>query len=178
MIRVFVGIPIEEALRPAVLDLKEKFKNLPLRWVSGNGLHITLVQPWYAEDADCAVGELSALVNEVVPFKIKFKSVTFGTSPKRPRLLWTMGEDYDREIMLRLKAVAETVFGQRPDIRPYAPHLTLARFKEEDFEKFPTKNLDEKIDWEMEVNSVALYESKLEHSGSEYEILKKIEFRK
>jgi 2'-5' RNA ligase len=178
MIRVFIGIPAPENIRAEAFDFREKLKDWPLRWVSGDDLHITLVPPWYVENADCVIGEINDLAKTMEPFKIKFKKITFGTSPKRPRLIWTMGEDYDREAILRLKATAETVFGQKADTRIYSPHLTIARFKEDDFDKFPTKNLEEKIDWGMEVNSVALYESKLNHSGAEYEILKEIEFRK
>lgn len=174
MIRVFLGIPASEELRGKIVQWTEGYKDWPLRWVSGNGLHITLVQPWYALNADYVVGKISELAKVAKPFKIKFKKITFGTSPKRPRLIWTMGEDYDREAMSHLKTTAEVVFGQRADIRPYAPHLTIARFKEEDFGNLPAKDFKEGVDWEMEVKSVALYESKLQHSGSEYEILKKI----
>ncbi|TSC60404.1 MAG: 2'-5' RNA ligase [Parcubacteria group bacterium LiPW_15] len=177
MIRVFVGIPISEELREKIGKWAESHKDWPLRFVSGTGLHITLVPPWYAENSDCAVGQLDDIATAVKPFNIKFKKITFGTSSKRPRLIWTMGEDYDKEGMLRLKAVAEAVFGQKPEVRPYSPHLTIARFKEEDFGKMPTKELDENVDWEMEVNFVVLYESKLHHSGAEYEILKKIELK-
>ena len=86
--------------------------------------------------------------------------------------------DYDREMALKLKSAAETAFGQKPDIRPYNAHLTVARFKEADFEKIPNKDMHEKVDWEMTVDSIALYESKLLQSGAEYEILKKIELKR
>ena len=178
MIRVFVGIPVSEEVKKEITEWAEDHKDWPLRFVSGNGLHITLVPPWYADSANCAVGELDDIAAAVKPFTIRFKKINFGTSPKRPRLIWTMGEDYDKEGMLRLKAAAETVFGQKPEVRPYNPHLTIARFKEGEFDKLPTKELDEAVDWEMEVNSVVLYESKLHHSGAEYDVLKRIEFRK
>lgn len=178
MIRVFVGIPVSEEIKKKIVEWAEDHKSWPLRFVSGNALHITLVPPWYAEDANCAVGQLGDIATVVKPFKIRFKKITFGTSPKRPRLIWTMGEDYDKEGMLRLKTAAEAVFGQKPEVRPYNPHLTIARFKEEDFDKLPTKELEESVDWEMEVNSVVLYESKLHHSGAEYEVLKEIELKR
>ncbi len=178
MIRIFVGIPVSEEIREKISKLADGFRGWPLRWVAGNGLHITLVPPWYAESADCAVGEINDLASATAPFKIKFNKITFGTSPKRPRLIWTIGEDYDKEVILRLKTTAEAVFGQKTANRPYVPHLTIARFNEADFDKFPTNDLDEKIDWEMEADSVALYESKLYHSGAEYEILKEIKFKR
>jgi 2'-5' RNA ligase len=174
MIRVFVGIPVSEEIKKKIAQWAEDHKDWPLRFVSGTGLHITLVPPWYVDSADCAVGQLDDIAAAAKPFTIKFKKITFGTSPKRPRLIWTMGEDYDREGMLRLKAAAGAIFGQKSDPRPYNPHLTIARFKEEDFNKFPAKELEESVDWEMEVDFVALYESKLHHSGAEYEILKEI----
>ncbi len=181
MIRVFLGIPASEELKEKISLWAEGYKDWPLRWVSGNGLHITLVQPWYApacrqagKTLDCWMDKLDDLAKATGPIKIKFKKVTFGTNPAKPRLVWTIGEDYDREAMIRLKTAAEAVFGQRLDIRSYSPHLTIARFKEEDFENLPDKNLNDSVDWEMEVGSVALYESKLQHSGAEYEILKEI----
>lgn len=174
MIRVFIGIPVSEELKEKIGKWAESHKAWPLRFVSGTGLHITLVPPWYADGANCAVGQLDEMAAAVKPFRIKFKKITFGTSPKRPRLIWTMSEDYDKEGMLRLKAAAGAIFGQKPEVRPYNPHLTIARFNEGEFDKLPTKELDEAVDWEMEVNSVVLYESKLHHSGAEYEILKEI----
>lgn len=175
-----MGIPASEELKEKISEWSEGFKDWPLRFVSGNGLHITVVQPWYMEESEISnlEAQIGGAFKNIEPFKIKFKELTFGTSPKRPRLIWAMGEDYDDEAALKLKAAAETAFSQKPDIRPYRPHLTVARFKEEDFEKMSTKDLHEKIDWEMTVDSIALYESKLLQSGSEYEILKKVEFRK
>lgn len=175
MLRVFVGIPASEKIKQLATEWAKKYASLPLRFVSGNGLHITLVPPWYAENADCAVGEINDLATAVKPFKIRFKEITLGTSPKRPRLIWTMAEDFEKEEILKLKKTSEAVFGQRPvGTVAYNPHLTLARFNENDFESLGFKELREKIDWEMEVNSVALYESKLLHEGAQYEILKEI----
>ncbi|MDO8504842.1 MAG: RNA 2',3'-cyclic phosphodiesterase [Candidatus Liptonbacteria bacterium] len=173
MIRVFVAIPIPEELQKEIFAWEKNYKNLPVRWGSGQSLHITLVPPWYAEDANCAVGELSDIQSAVKPFEIRFDRVSFGTRPDAPRLIWAWGKEAGEEI-LKLKSVAEAVFGQRPEKRPYNPHLTLARFKDDDFKSFPIKHLEEKIDWKMKADSVALYESRLHHSGAEYEILKEI----
>jgi 2'-5' RNA ligase len=87
-----------------------------------------------------------------------------------------MGEDYDKEKIAALKGLCEVVFGQRAENRPYVPHLTIARFKEEDFAGLPAA-LEKEVSWKMKIDSVALYESKLYHSGAEYEILRKIELR-
>ena len=180
MIRVFVGIPASEEISKKITKWAEDHKDWPLRFVSGTGLHITVVQPWDAEESQITDYEVRCreAVKDIKAFKIRFKEIIFGTSSKRPRLIWTMGVDYDREMALKLKSAAETAFGQKPDIRPYNAHLTVARFKEADFEKIPNKDMHEKVDWEMTVDSIALYESKLLQSGAEYEILKKIELKR
>lgn len=173
MIRVFVGIPVSEEFQLRVFSWEEKFGALPVKWARGKNLHITLVPPWYAEGADCAVGELSDIKTSVKPFTLRFDRVVYGPRPEEPRLIWAETKIIPEDIF-NLKSSAETVFGQRPEKRPYKPHLTLARFKTEEFASFQVKKLEEAVDWEMEVNSVVLYESKLYHSGAEYEILKEI----
>lgn len=176
MIRVFAAIPLPPELAKKIQEWKEKHSDLPVRWVSGSGLHITLIPPWDAERGDDAPLDMEALAGSVRPFKIKFENLTLGTSPKRPRLIWAMNKKPPAEI-LALKAASEAYFGRKAEPRPYNPHITICRFKEDDFAKFPFGDLDEKIDWEMEVNSVVLMESKLLHSGAEYEVIKEIKLK-
>lgn len=55
-------------------------------------------------------------------------------------------------------------------------HLTLARFREEDFTNFPAKKLDEEVVWNETASSIVLMQSHLSRQGADYEILMEAKF--
>jgi len=174
MVRVFVAVPISAGLQAEIFNWRKRLKNLPVRWLDGENLHITLVPPWYAEEND--IPKLGELLGETAKgkkvFRVIFRNVSFGPDSKRPRLIWADGDAVPAAS--RLKEDAEKLFGVKSEYRPWKMHLTIARFKEEDFAGFPLKKLDEKVSWEMEASSVVLMQSHLSPQGADYEVLKEI----
>ena len=59
--------------------------------------------------------------------------------------------------------------------RPIKPHITVARFRQAEFKKFPIQKLDEPFIWKEKVESVTLFESrKFPVDGIKYKILYQI----
>lgn len=169
MRRLFVGIGISPGLQGQIGEWEQGFtKKIPARWVAPRNLHITLVPPWYAE----AVDDVSALLKgkiDIPPFDLRFLSVLFGPNPRAPRLVWAQGRASGE--MVHLKAALEKRLGIKSEKRPLLLHLTLARFRPEQFSSFPLKQLHERIEWKMRAESFRLYESHLTPEGAEYETL-------
>jgi 2'-5' RNA ligase len=171
--RIFVAVPISEELQEEILEWEKNYRRLPVRWIAGKNLHVTLIPPWESEEAEKVSMILKTLEGKIgESFEIVFERVCYGPRKEEPRLIWAEGKA-PKEIQ-DLKTRVENILGQRPDGRPFKLHLTLARFNSRDFVKFPIKNLDEEVFWRQEVKSFVLMESRLLPEGAEYEVLEEI----
>lgn len=173
--RVFIGIPIPlQLLKKISLWTDKNLDGYKLRKISGKNLHITLVPPWYVNNVDSVVEKLQAIKGKTRLFNLKFNEVSFGPDPKRPRLVWASGSRPDA--ILKLKKHLETMLNKKTEKREFKLHLTLARFRYEDYRNFPNKSLRSNVNWEMEVDNFCLYESILLRTGAEYKVLKLMSF--
>lgn len=176
-LRVFIAIPIKKELQEKILLFSKNFtpQNFLIRWLSGKNLHITLIPPWYENNIENIKQKLDLIAAEIQPFNLSFKKICFGPNQKEPRLIWAEG-DTPQEIV-DLKSVLERSLNFRPERRQFLLHLTLARFRPENFKNFSQKELNEKISWEEKVDSIVLMQSHLLPTGAEYEILHEIRLK-
>lgn len=145
-----------------------------MRWLEGKNLHITLIPPWYADEKE--IGQVITAIEAVAAknrgFEVEFRKITYGPDPRRPRLIWAEGPTPRQ--LTALKTGLENALDAQKEKRLFTPHLTLARFRPENFSSFPVKKLDEKIVWRENVEDVLLMESHLSASGADYEIIAEI----
>jgi 2'-5' RNA ligase len=165
--RLFVGIGVSGELERAVAEWVRQHSTLPVRWITAKNLHITLVPPWEGEPESA----LSLLTRVAPPkgFSLNFHTVSLGPLPKTPRLIWAEGKASLKLVRVRddlLKA-----FKVVPEHRKFRLHLTLARFRPEEFSRFPVRQLHDRVEWRDQVRSVRLYRSRLFPGGAEYEVL-------
>lgn len=172
--RIFVAIPISANLQDQARSFADEYTDLPVRWLTGKNLHITLIPPWHTEDVAAAAVALKSIAGKFAPFAINFSRVAYGPNPRSPRLIWAEGSAPRELINLRKEIAA--VLGQTLDARPFVLHMTLARFRPEDFFRFSIKRMDEEVSWNEEVNSTVLMESHLLPGGADYEILERVGF--
>ena len=151
---------------------EKNYWNLPVRWLKGKNLHITLIPPWEEENIEKIKVALKMIKGNVGPFEIVFEKVEFGPHFDKPRLIWAEGQP-PKEI-IDLKNKLEKTLGVRGDTRPFQLHLTLARFRPETFSSFPVKQLREEVYWLEQVTSIVLMESHLLPKGSDYEVLEEV----
>ncbi len=173
MKRIFVGIPISDELQEKILLFSKQQQSLPVRWLKGKNLHITLAPPWRTWDWKEIYEKLKAIKQE--PFKIVFDKISFGPNPKEPRLIWVSGKAPKQIYDLRYKIYE--IIEQELDNKQLIMHSTLARFRPGDFKNFPVKELNEDINWQMDVDSFVLYQSRMLPQAAEYEILERIVIR-
>lgn len=173
--RIFIGIKASKNLQKEILKWRKRYlKTLSVRWIPRENLHITLIPPWNEEDIEKATQVLESIRGSFSPFEVEFIKVSFGPSFKRPRLIWAKGKESPG--MVYLKKTLERTLGKRGERRPFRPHLTLARFKTNDFCEFKIKKLQDKVSWIEKIETVCLYESKTLPSGAKYKILERVEF--
>lgn len=179
--RLFVGIEIPQEIKEELKKIQKKLAQtkLPVRLIDLKNLHLTLNFLGYLTDEQ----------QEKIEKVLDKVSAGFGASAQQLGKLCF----FPREKQIRVVAVE--INGKNKNLenfqkslssefaklgfiklerRDYKPHLTIARaknlrMKENEIDKL--KQIEIK-DEPWEFNEVKLFESKLQRSGAEYEILK------
>jgi 2'-5' RNA ligase len=176
-LRIFIAIFASSLLQEKIAVWIKQFKvDQPataslIRWLPGENLHLTLVPPWHAEKE-----EIKALADRLSkgitarPFPLNFKTISFGPTTRTPRLIWATTEESKEfaELQKEVLAIVEEV---RTPILKYGElqiHLTLGRFRPEDFKSFPLKQLNATINWQETVREIALVRSETLPTGASY----------
>ena len=172
--RVFVAIRLPEKIKKELLGYKDKWPNLPARWVNENNIHITLNFLGYVfnEDLMDIIKSVEDAVSKNYCFNVKLNKICFGPEKKNPpRMIWAKGEKSDE--LTSLKNDLDKALNNYEN-RGFSPHITLARIKAWDWRKMDPEDIPqvaEDIDLSFEVNSIEVMESVLKRGGAEYTIL-------
>lgn len=167
--RIFVAIKVSDDLRDPVLSIQRSIP-LNVRWISPDNLHITLIPPWEAGESE--TGSIVEKLMKVSPPKtlVRFKSISFGPSPKEPRLIW-MTADATNELSA-LKRDIEAALGINSPQRAFIPHITIARFRPEEFSEFNVKELNIEINMAVASHGYSLIRSTFTKEGAIYSAIK------
>jgi len=175
--RTFIAIEIPAKIRREIDKLikEETRKNLPIKWVSFENLHITL--KFLGEIDNKKKYDVTAVMNDVVK-KIKQFIVTLeglGCFPslKNPRVLWVGVTQGDKEMIEVANELENSLahIGFKKEDKKFHPHLTIGRIKT--FCKVD-EILQKTIKTEpFSVDAVVLFKSTLKPEGPIYEELQK-----
>ena len=143
MIRTFIAVELDSTLKQAIGGVQESMKHelhglapgVRLQWVRIDSIHLTLK---FLGDIDedqvpSVLDGLETAAREHEPFSVEVKG--FGVFPtlRAPRVLW-LGLAGSTDRLTRLAGsidAALTPLGFPAERKPYSPHLTLARVKEQ-----------------------------------------------
>jgi RNA 2',3'-cyclic 3'-phosphodiesterase len=165
--RFFVAIALPAPTRDALVALDPHLRGV--RWSERDQMHLTLgFFGHVAESVDLALREkLSA-----IRFGAFFVPITgVGTFPPKgaPKIIWVgagKGHPHLFQIHKRVQEAALAV-GLEPDLRPWHPHITLARCRDvsaQTLRKFLQTNADFDLGL-VRVNAFHLYSSQLTPAG-------------
>jgi len=137
--RLFVAVPVADEIREAVGRLMEEVAGGPIdtraygqpRWVSVDGLHITL--RFLGATPDDRQPDLARAMERatagIAPFEISLSGAGAFPHAERPRVLWigiVEGAGALQDLADRVAGELEPLGWPRED-KPFAAHLTLAR---------------------------------------------------
>lgn len=159
--RVFIGIKANDEIYEQVRKLQEKYRDLPLRFIESRNLHLTLAPPWYENNLKKLLKNLNRF-SFPETFEIGFNEVSIGP-PFRPRLIWLTGPKH-QDLTKMQSEIAK--FLQIPKQRYSNPHITIARFKEQDASVIP--QISDSIELKFKVAEITLFQSKLSPQGANY----------
>lgn len=134
--RLFVALQLNHKTVTALTDLIRRLQPYSsLRWISPPDMHLTLkyIGEWPSQRMDEVVRCLSAVHLPVTDQTLSIPLAGLGFFPDshRPRTFWAGVEN-----TLTLRRLVSLVdsnlqsLGIAPEVRPYHPHLTLARVEE------------------------------------------------
>ena len=137
-LRTFIALPLPaewtEVLTEAMDELRDGIPG-GVRWVNPSGIHLTL-KFLGATDADLApriVSQLADKLEGVNPPTLSLSSL--GTFPGRsaPRVIWAgvAGDADGLDDLFRRVEDTATALGWPGEHRPFRPHLTLGRVREQ-----------------------------------------------
>lgn len=128
--RLFVAIDLPQYIRKTLVDLDPRIHSV--RWADGNQMHLTLgFFPDVIEDVDLNLRErLSAIAFRSFVLPI----VGLGKFPAKgaPKIVWIgvgTGHPHLFQLHKRVQDAALAV-GLEADLRPWHPHITLARCRD------------------------------------------------
>ena len=174
--RIFIGIPASEKIKAKAFEFYRQHQDLPGQWIKPKNLHITLVPPWEIMEHEAHDIKQKLKKVDFQQFEVIFEDISFGPNPREPRLIWARGSVPKQIDDFRLKIYE--ALGQTPDNRQFRLHMTLARFRSEDFGHFALQRLDENINWKEKVKSFVLMQSHLLPQGVEYEVLEEFDLKR
>jgi 2'-5' RNA ligase len=133
--RAFVALDLDDTTRAQLMDLTTRLRGCVhgVRWVRPEGIHLTLRFLGYARRTvlDSLLPLLRRAAEECPATTAPVAGLGFFPERGRVRVLW-IGIQLPPAV-LRLQQACEraaVVAGFKPEARPFAPHLTLARWSE------------------------------------------------
>jgi RNA 2',3'-cyclic 3'-phosphodiesterase len=181
VLRTFVAlempVAIEDQLSNVIATLKADLKEMPVRWVAVENIHLTL--KFIGETSEENVQQVSSLVEQcaknVESFDLQLKG--FGVFPdtRRPLVLWVGVSAPENLATLQQKIENGLArLGYPVEDRPFNPHLTIGRVRRGTggpdakrimaaMDAHKTISSDPVL-----INSVTLFQSVLNRSGSVY----------
>lgn len=176
--RIFIAIALPAALKEKVSEIIQQWQWLPIRWLKPEHWHITLIPPVYLDASELEL--LIALLGESrfgKFFSVRFSRIALAPPGVPARMIWLEGETPPE--LGQLKKKFEKVWSSasglpplKPETRPIALHVTIARFEPGELEELgeKTRVLGE-VDFSFAAKEIVVTESHLKPSGAEYETL-------
>ncbi len=196
--RLFVAINIPPEIQKTLHRATEKWRELPIRWVREEHIHVTLLFIGTVDDEALArIASVLPMATEgMEPFDISFQRISIGPDPKRPRMVWAEGEA-SAELTALQRKVRECVFPEgryiqeadeteypisnikspTTDEKPFKLHVTLGRMIPFRWKQLGTgaPQIEKSLDVSFPVNSIELMESEPGPKGLMYTVLSSAE---
>jgi 2'-5' RNA ligase len=180
LMRVFIAIALPPHIKKLIVQHSATLQQQigeAARWVSPENIHITLKFLGDVAPPEIAplTTSLAAKLAEQPQILLKLGHLGIFPSLQRPRILW-LGVQANQPLQELQKIVEATTrgLGYLPDAKPFSPHLTLGRVKDNlsavELQKIKnslgTKQVD--LPGEILVDSVHLFRSDLQPKGPLY----------
>jgi 2'-5' RNA ligase len=137
MLRAFIAIELPGGLQKAISQVIERLQTTAgrsaVRWVAASNIHLTLKFLGDIAPTNLGVIEEALRIEGGLHSGFKMEAGGLGAFPniKRPRVIW-LGVDAPPELTSLQRGIdlATAKLGYASEARPFSPHLTLGRVRE------------------------------------------------
>jgi 2'-5' RNA ligase len=177
-IRSFLAFELPPAIREKIGEVSIELQKLtlPVRWVKVTNIHLTMIFLGYVDEDK--IDDIKEKVNLVVQrfsiFQTRLNDIGVFPNWRKPRVIWIgLGGEIERLSTLREELqTGLKVLGFKPEKRPFAPHLTIGRFKglldrDEELKSILDRYHDLSGDLQY-LNELVLFKSDLKPDGPVY----------
>jgi 2'-5' RNA ligase len=181
LLRAFIAVEIPPEIHKAIesktAPLRAALDTSLVRWVPTDNIHLTL--KFLGDISPANVEMLSQMLNVEVgqhsTFVLKFGGLGAFPNPRRPRVIWIgIQAPAGLEALQRGIEAATATLGYPSEERPFSPHLTIGRVKQNagsaGVQKIRTALEETKVGalGAAQVSAVHLFKSDLKSSGAVY----------
>ncbi|MDB6170716.1 MAG: 2-5 ligase [Chthoniobacteraceae bacterium] len=175
--RLFVGLELPESCRETLVNLDPKINGV--RWIDSGQIHLTMSFLGTLSHSDEATARKALSEVRVPPFFLPIEGIgVFGGA--HPTVVWAgVGKGHPHLYALH-KHLQDALLaaGLEPDLRPFQPHITVARVKSVSgalLQPFLRKNAEAELGlWE--VTGFVLFSSVLTGESASYTVEMRREF--
>lgn len=165
------------------MRVRERFPELPARWVKKENLHLTLA--FLGNTSEKELEGIIRAAKEVAgrhkPFSFTLSGVAPGPTAQEPRMVWAAGETPKElsslEEDLEATFAKSSVLSFVPEKRPFTLHITLARISLWQLKRMEPDEYPEiagGLSLKIPVSSLEVMESKLKRGGAEYSVVESV----
>ncbi|HAF61433.1 MAG TPA: RNA 2',3'-cyclic phosphodiesterase [Anaerolineaceae bacterium] len=187
--RIFAAIDLPQNVLNTIQGVQNSFAlQAPsiVRWTKTNQLHITL--KFIRELQDTHLNPLCSTLHQILSafqtFPLDYSGMGVFPSMRNPRVLW-LGIKASEPLVTLVQNIESIFqeFGYESEKRPFQPHLTIGRFKNDfsqpELQNFRSclANYTAKVYAHQIVEHVTLYESTLTPAGPIYKVLLQVPFK-
>jgi 2'-5' RNA ligase len=189
-VRCFIAIELPDEIKAGLFQLQAQLKsgNQPwVKWVDPYSTHLTL--KFLGSVAVDRIGEITGAMEGAVqgasPFPLEVKGLGVFPNLRRVQVAW-VGVSGEVDKLARLQQRIESNLarlGFAPELRPFTPHLTLARLREQaspdERQRFGQLIADTKFEaaYSFQVDAINLMRSQLTREGAIYSQISSVQLK-
>ena len=190
-IRSFIAIELPDELKLGLSQLEARLKvgkQPGVKWVDPQGIHLTL--KFLGSITTDRISEITKAIEEAVqgisPFHLEVKNLGVFPNLRRVQVAWVgISGEVDKLNQLQKRIDFNLArLGFAPESRPFTPHLTLARLRNQasspERQRFGQLIADTKseITYSLEVKAISLMRSQLTREGAIYSRINSVKLNK
>ena len=189
-VRSFIAIELPDEVKSGLAQLQAQLKTgkqPPVKWVNPYSIHLTLkfLGNIAVDKISEITGAMEAAAQGISPFHLKVKDLGVFPNLRRVQVVW-VGLNGEVDQLSRLQQGIESnlaPLGFTPESRPFTPHLTLARLREQaspderqSFGQLIASTRFEAV-YDFSVDSINLIKSQLTREGAIYSRISSVKLK-
>ena len=177
--RIFIGISVPKQVKKMLIQKTEKWQEAPVKWVKPESYHITLSFLGFVDDSALAevCEKVSEVANDFESFDFALNKIELGSGKENPKMVWAVGDPSD-DLKKFQEEIEKALDIFQKEKKEFRPHLTLGRIRKKKWDELSEKpEIEEKMSYVIPVDSVEIFETKLDRAEGEYFVFESCELK-